>query len=120
VDQPVLAGSENTSFEWLVSRTASYAGPGGRRLVQPDTRKDSVSSRLVAWFVLLLWSVVIVGCANTQPSYETVYLRNSATGQVVACGPYKSTETGAPPSAAERSCIDNYQRQGFVQVPVSE
>jgi hypothetical protein len=85
------------------------------------TRKDLVISRFTAQCALLLWSAVVVGCAgNTHQDYETVYLRNSATGQVVACGPYKSTETGGPASAAARSCIENYQHQGFVQVPVSE
>ena len=72
---------------------------------------------------LLLWFVVVVGCSGTtyRASYETVYLRNSTTGQVVECGPYKSTETGGPASSsAERSCIEDYQRQGFVEVPVSE
>ena len=85
--------------------------------------KDLVIRRFVARVVLLVWSVVVTGCSgNTHgTSYETVYLRNSTTGQVVACGPYKSTETGGPASAnPERSCIDDYLRQGFVQVPVSE
>jgi hypothetical protein len=87
------------------------------------TCKDIVISRFVARGALLLWSVVVVGCSGNsyQASYETIYLRNSTTGQVVACGPYKSTETSGPASASvERSCIDDYQRQGFVQVPVSE
>ena len=87
------------------------------------TLKDLVINRSVGRSALLLWSVVVVGCAgNTyQASYNTVYLRNSTTGQVVACGPYKSTENSGPaPASAERSCIDDYQRQGFVQVPVSE
>ena len=85
--------------------------------------KDLAIIRFVVRLALLLWSVVVVGCSgNTyQARYETIYLRNSTTGQVVACGPYKSTETSAPAStSAERSCIDDYQRQGFVQVPVSE
>jgi hypothetical protein len=85
--------------------------------------KELVISRFVAGVVLLLCSVVVAGCSGSTSgtSYETIYLRNSTTGQVVACGPYKSTETGGPASAnPERSCIDNYQRQGFVQVPVSE
>ena len=84
--------------------------------------KDLVISRVVVWFALL-WSVVVVGCSGStyQASYETIYLRNSTTGQVVACGPYKSTETsGAASASAERRCIDDYQRQGFVRVPVSE
>jgi hypothetical protein len=84
---------------------------------------DLVINRSVARSALLLWSVVVVGCAGNsyQESYKTVYLRNSTTGQVVACGPYKSTEnSGPPPAGAERSCIDDYQRHGFVQVPVSE
>ena len=87
-----------------------------------STRKDIVISRFVAR-VALLSSVVVVGCSgnNSQASYQTIYLRNSATGQVVACGPYKSTETGGAATASvERNCIDDYQRQGFVQVPVSE
>ena len=85
--------------------------------------RNLVISRLVVRSALLLCSVVVFGCSGNayRASYETVYLRNSTTGQVVACGPYKSTETSAPASAsAERSCIDDYQRQGFVQVPVSE
>ena len=85
--------------------------------------KDLVISRVVVWFALLLWSVVVVGCSGStyQASYETIYLRNSTTGQVVACGPYKSTETsGAASASTERRCIDYYQRQGFVRVPVSE
>jgi len=89
---------------------------------QNRTRKDLVISRFVAR-VALLWSVVVVGCSGNayQASYETIYLRNSTTGQVVACGPYKSTETsGAASASAERRCIDDYQRQGFVQVPVSD
>jgi hypothetical protein len=84
---------------------------------------DLVINRSLARSAILLWSVVVVGCAgNTyQASYKTVYLRNSTTGQVVACGPYKSTENGGPaPTSAEASCIGDYQRQGFVQVPVSE
>jgi hypothetical protein len=87
-----------------------------------SNRKDIVISRF-AVRVALLWSVVVVGCSgnNQRASYQTIYLRNSTTGQVVACGPYKSTETSGPISASvERSCIDDYQRQGFVQVPVSE
>jgi hypothetical protein len=85
--------------------------------------KDLVISCFEARFALLLWSGVVVGCSGNsyRTSYQTVYLRNSTTGQVVACGPYKSTETSGPASAnAERSCIADYQRQGFVQVPVSE
>lgn len=87
-----------------------------------STCKDIVISRFVARCALLLWSVVVVGCSgNNQASYETIYMRNSTTGQVVACGPYKSTETSGPAAASvARSCIDDYQRQGFVQVPVSE
>ena len=88
-----------------------------------STCKDIVISRFVARVALLLWSMVVVGCSGNsyQASYETIYLRNSTTGQVVACGPYKSTETGGPASSsAERSCIEDYQRQGFVEVPVSE
>ena len=88
-----------------------------------STCKDIVISRFVARFALLLWSVVVVGCSGStyQARYETIYLRNSTTGQVVACGPYKSTETsGAASASAERRCIDDYQRQGFVRVPVSE
>jgi len=83
--------------------------------------QDLVINRSAARSVLLLWSVVAVGCAANQISYETVYLRNSTTGQVVACGPYKSTENSGPaPTSAEHSCIEEYQRQGFVQVPVSD
>ena len=85
-----------------------------------STWKDIVISRFVARFALL-WSVVVVGCSGSQANYQTIYLRNSATGQVVACGPYKTTETGGAATASvERNCIDDYQRQGFVQVPVSE
>jgi hypothetical protein len=40
---------------------------------------------------------------------------------VVACGPYPSTEpSGSASASAERKCIEDYQGQGFVQVPVSE
>lgn len=79
-------------------------------------------SRFVALAALLLGSVVLVGCSgNTSASSETVYLRNSTTGQVVACGPYPSTEpSGSASASAERKCIEDYQGQGFVQVPVSE
>ena len=94
---------------------------GGRR--DRTTCKDLVIGRFPARFALLLWFAVVVGCSGNsyRASYETVYLRNSTTGQVVACGPYKSIEISGPASAnAERSCIDDYQRQGFVRVPVSE
>ena len=85
-------------------------------------RKVLMISRFVARSALLLWSVVLVGCGNTsRAGAETVYLRNSTTGQVVACGPYPSTEPSDPASASvERRCIEDYQSQGFVQVPVSE
>jgi hypothetical protein len=82
-----------------------------------------VISRSMARFAPLLLFVVVVGCSGNadQARYETVYFRNPATGQVVACGPYKLMGTSGPPSSnAERSCIDDYQRQGFVRVPVSE
>jgi hypothetical protein len=79
-------------------------------------------SRFLARSALVLWSVVLVGCSgNASRAGETVYLRNSTTGQVVACGPYQSTEPGGLTSASvERKCIEDYQGQGFVQVPVSE
>jgi hypothetical protein len=88
---------------------------------QQSRPKEFVIGRSTVCFGLLLWSVVVVGCSGNQTSYETVYLRNPATGQVVACGPYKAAATGsAAPSNAEQSCIVDYQRQGFVTVPVSE
>jgi len=88
---------------------------------QQSRPKESVIGRFTLCLGLLLWSVVVLGCSGTQASYETVYLRNPATGQVVACGPYKSAAPGSADSSnAERSCVDNYQRQGFVTVPVSE
>jgi hypothetical protein len=84
-------------------------------------RKVLMISRFVARSALVLWSVVLVGCSGnaSRASSETVYLRNSTTGQVVACGPYKSTET-SDSASVERKCIEDYQAQGFVQVPVSE
>jgi hypothetical protein len=83
-------------------------------------RKVLMISRFVARSALVLWSVVLIGCSgNTSLATETVYLRNSTTGQVVACGPYKSTET-SDSASVERKCIEDYQAQGFVQVPVSE
>lgn len=86
-------------------------------------RKVLMIGRFVARSALLLWSVVLVGCSGntSRAGSETVYLRNSTTGQVVACGPYQSTEASGPASASvERKCIEDYQGQGFVQVPVSE
>jgi hypothetical protein len=49
---------------------------------------------------------------------ETAYLKNPATGIVVTCGPYKLSGVGGMArEAAERGCIDDYERQGFMRVP---
>ena len=91
-------------------------------IVSTRPRKEIVISPSMARLALALWFVVVVGCSGTnRASYETVYLRNATTGQVVTCGPYKLTRIGSPATAnPERSCIDDYQRQGFVREPVSE
>jgi hypothetical protein len=63
----------------------------------------------LAWIVLAL---TVVACAPR----ETAYMKNPATGQVVACGPYYIGGMGVQ-AAAERGCIEDYQRQGYVRVP---
>lgn len=58
---------------------------------------------------LLFLSVMLAGCYV----YDRVYLRNPATGEIVRCGPYKSS-TATP---ERERCIEDYERQGFVIIP---
>jgi hypothetical protein len=123
-DQPLLAMSENASLQMphLSDRKLGCAWSSVTDKTGP-ARKVLMISRFVARSAVVLWSVVLVGCSGntSRAGSETVYLRNSTTGQVVACGPYQSTEPSGPDSASvERKCVEDYQGQGFVQVPVSE
>jgi hypothetical protein len=120
---PLLAMSENASLQMphLSDRKLGCAWWSVTDKTGP-ARKVLMIGRFVARSALVLWSVVLVGCSgNTSRAGETVYLRNSTTGQVVACGPYQTTEpSGSTSASVERKCIEDYQGQGFVQVPVSE
>lgn len=65
--------------------------------------------------------LLMIGCAAgllLGCSTEAVYLKHP-NGSVVQCGPYDTTVAGHEVMAAmrERSCLDDYQRQGFVRVP---
>ena len=63
----------------------------------------------LAWMVLL--GLAVIGC---EPR-STTYMKDPATGQVAACGPYYR-ELGIQMSA-ERWCVDDYARRGYVQAP---
>jgi hypothetical protein len=58
----------------------------------------------------------LVACATS----ESVHLRNASTGETVQCGPYTvyGNLNAAAVSAQSRvrSCISDYQRQGFERV----
>ncbi len=62
-------------------------------------------------------ALVAAGCASS----ETVYLKHSAKGDTVKCGPY--TVGGNIASAAAtaqnelRYCINDFQRQGYERIP---
>jgi hypothetical protein len=63
----------------------------------------------LAWMVL--FGLAVTGC---EPR-STTYMRNPATGELAACGPYyKELEIQ---TTAERWCIDDYARRGYVQAP---
>lgn len=61
----------------------------------------------------LVW-VVLFGLAATgcEPR-ETAYMKNPATGEVAACGPYYR-ELGIQ-MAAEQRCVEDYGRQGYTR-----
>ncbi len=70
-----------------------------------------MGNRLIFVALALL---TLTGCASTDP----IYLRHAGTGPRVQCGPFSMT-TGPQALAApfhERSCLDDYQRQGYVRV----
>ncbi len=59
----------------------------------------------------------LFGCSSVL-GIETAYLKNPNTGNTVTCGPYKLSGTsGAASEAAERGCIEDYERQGYVRIP---
>ncbi len=59
--------------------------------------------------------VSLVACSYTVP----VILRHTETGQTVQCGPYRSSPAIRAIAAAEheKTCIHDYQRQGYERVP---
>jgi len=61
----------------------------------------------------LAWMVVVLGLAATACApKETAYMRNPATGEVAACGPYyKELEIQ---DAAKQWCVDDYARRGYL------
>ena len=63
----------------------------------------------LAWMILL--GLTATGCAPR----DTAYMRNPATGEVAACGPYYREL--AIQMTAERWCIDDYARLGYTRVP---
>lgn len=80
------------------------------------SRDTKVSARTTGddmKYALLLTVLLLAGCST-----EAVYLKHP-NGSVVQCGPYDTTVAGHEVMAAmrERSCLDDYQRQGFVRVP---
>ncbi len=64
----------------------------------------------------LAWMVVVLGFAATGCApKETAYMKNPATGEVAACGPYyKELEIQ---DAAKQWCVDDYARRGYVPAP---
>jgi hypothetical protein len=63
----------------------------------------------LAWMILL--GLAATGC---EPR-ETAYMKNPASGEVAACGPYyRELDIQA---AAERWCIEDYARRGYTRVP---
>lgn len=74
-----------------------------------------MAKRLKPRHVAALALLLVSGC-----SYETVYMKNPATGQIAACGPYRVWDIGGMVrEKAERGCIEAYQQQGFVRISVS-
>ncbi len=69
------------------------------------------------WARLMLAVVLVslVGCSFTEP----VILRHTETGQTVQCGPYRASPPLRAIAAAEheKTCIHDYQRQGYERVP---
>ena len=61
--------------------------------------------------LLILLSVAAMGC---QPR-ETAYMKNPATGEVAACGPYYRELSIQ--MATEQRCVEDYARLGYTRVP---
>lgn len=61
------------------------------------------------------WIILVLAAAACSPQ-ETAYMENPANGRVVVCGPYYIGGMGVQ-AEAERGCIGDYQRQGYVRVP---
>jgi hypothetical protein len=62
--------------------------------------------------VWIMLALILPCCAAP----ETAWMKNPATGQIASCGPYYINEWSAQ-FAAERACIEDYGRQGYVRVP---
>jgi hypothetical protein len=62
-----------------------------------------------------VWIMLALTLTCCAPA-ETAWMKNRATGQIVPCGPYYINDWGAQ-FAAERACIEDYWRQGYVRVP---
>ncbi len=69
-----------------------------------------------ATVVLAVVLVSLVGCRSFT---EPVILRHTETGQTVQCGPYRASPAVRAIAAAEheKTCIHDYQRQGYERVP---
>jgi hypothetical protein len=80
------------------------ARPGSNGVAMPF--KGGIVKKL-AWMVVLL-GLAATGCAPK----ETAYMKNPATGEVAACGPYyRELEIQI---AAKQWCVDDYARRGYV------
>jgi len=67
--------------------------------------------------IVLVLALGLAGCSTS----ETVYLTNES-GQRVTCGPYSSTTRTQDVLAQEslRSCVEDFQRQGYERVQSPE
>ncbi len=53
---------------------------------------------------------LLAGCA------ETITMRNPKSGEIVTCGPYRTTGMGAQAGAMlAQQCVQDWKEQGFVR-----
>ena len=66
--------------------------------------------------VIAMLTSLVAGCSSLGSS-ETVYLKNSKTGNTAECGGYKLADVGGPERAQQftRWCVEDYKAGGYVQ-----
>jgi hypothetical protein len=64
----------------------------------------------------VLACLAAVACAPAAPSL--IVLQNPKTGDIVPCGPTPDVPS-ADPAADARRCAADYERRGYVPVPLS-